>query len=98
MRLMPRCLPLFLSAHTDIPELPKAMYSKLDPSRKEIRLLQLCPGAWRNEIVCGLLDVSLTDQPCFKALSYVWGDIKHSTPIIVKDQTVTITQNLLEGL
>ncbi|EAT80405.1 hypothetical protein HBH56_145730 [Parastagonospora nodorum] len=74
------------------------MYSQLDSSRKVIRVLKLLPGNWRDDIECHLSDVSLLDQPCYKALSYVWGEVQHAKPVNVNNQPVTVTQNLYEAL
>ena len=74
------------------------MYSQLDSSRTVIRLLQLLPGAWSDNVECCLSYVSLLDQPCFKALSYVWGEVQHAKAIKVNGQPVTVTKNLYEAL
>ncbi|KAI4686034.1 uncharacterized protein J4E88_003871 [Alternaria novae-zelandiae] len=74
------------------------MYSWLDASRKEIRLLHVHPGAWNDDIECHLQTVSLNDNPKFYAISYVWGDPTITLPITIDGEPLEITQNLRNGL
>lgn len=74
------------------------MYSRLNPSRREIRLIYLYPGTWDDTINCQLRNASLDDQPYFKALSYVWGNAQHKELIAVNSQSFPVTKNLFMGL
>jgi len=51
-----------------------SIYTRIDPSRKEVRVISLQPGKWDDEIRCLLHVVSLDDELDYAALSYVWGD------------------------
>jgi len=74
------------------------MYSQLNASRKEIRLLHVYPGAWNDNIECHLETVSLYDKPKYPAISYVWGDPNITLCITIDDQSLAITRNLFMGL
>ncbi|EUC49159.1 hypothetical protein COCMIDRAFT_85426 [Bipolaris oryzae ATCC 44560] len=74
------------------------MYSPLNTSRKEIRLLYLYPGAWNDGIECRMETVSLKDYPKFQAISYVWGDTTNKLSITVNGQHLAVTQNVVTGL
>ena len=52
-----------------------------------------------ESIVCGSLQqVSLTFDPLYFALSYVWGDASQKFPIIVDGKVFDVTTNLHEAL
>ncbi|KAF2820746.1 HET-domain-containing protein [Ophiobolus disseminans] len=70
------------------------MYSSLNVSAREVRLLHLHPGAWNDDINCQLQVVSLDDGPRFNALSYVWGAPQRVKSITVDGENVLITQSL----
>jgi hypothetical protein len=74
------------------------MYSRMNPALREIRLLYLHPGTWNDAITCDLYKVSLDDQPCFKAISYVWGNPHQTNLITVNGQFFAVTRNLFGGL
>lgn len=76
------------------------MYTKLnsDPAVRQIRLIHLLPGTWRDGIECTLEVVALNDKPQYKALSYVWGDAGKTKPITVNGQPFAVTENLYNGL
>jgi hypothetical protein len=74
------------------------MYSPLDTSRKEIRLLYIHPAAWDDDIECHLETVSLNDHPKFQAISYVWGDTANKLPITVNGKSLAVTHNVVTGL
>jgi len=74
------------------------MYSWLDASRKQIRLLHVHPGVWNDDVRGHLQTVSLNDKPKFYAISYVWGDPAITLPIIIDGEPLEITQNLCDGL
>ncbi|KAF2249584.1 HET-domain-containing protein [Trematosphaeria pertusa] len=72
----------------------RMLYTSLDESRRQIRLLHLLPGTDDEELHCALSLASLDDEPEYEALSYVWGDAKHTIQIQVDGQPWPITRNL----
>ncbi|KAJ5062687.1 heterokaryon incompatibility protein-domain-containing protein, partial [Bipolaris maydis] len=74
------------------------MYSPLNTSRKEIRLLHIHPGNWNDGIECHMETVSLKDYPKFQAISYVWGDTTNKLSITVDGKYLAVTQNVVTGL
>ncbi|KAF2748669.1 HET-domain-containing protein, partial [Sporormia fimetaria CBS 119925] len=75
-------------------------YSPLnsDPSVREIRLLHLQPGAWKDPIQGTLDVVSLSKKPKYQALSYVWGDPTNRKPISIDGELFLATQYLFNAL
>ncbi|OIW25710.1 HET-domain-containing protein [Coniochaeta ligniaria NRRL 30616] len=79
------------------------VYSKLrsgdDP---EIRLLRILhrpdPADWDAPLVCEIDVVRLSDCGTFDALSYVWGPVKETVPILVDNQELAITTSLHTAL
>ena len=69
-------------------------YSPLDVEEREIRLLRLLPGRWTDPIACELSTVSLRRNPCYDALSYVWGDPKDTLPITVDGKLLQATKSV----
>jgi hypothetical protein len=61
-------------AHSESSMSMAPMYSSLDIARREIRVINLQPGSWDDEIICTLQVVALDDAPTYTTLSYVWGD------------------------
>ncbi|KAH8587727.1 heterokaryon incompatibility protein-domain-containing protein [Bisporella sp. PMI_857] len=76
------------------------MYSPLDHSRREIRLLRLLPGNgdFNSNIHCELFPASLDNNPSYNALSYVWGDSLPLNHIMVNQKTVSVRENLVLAL
>ncbi|CZR67422.1 uncharacterized protein PAC_17321 [Phialocephala subalpina] len=70
------------------------IYRALDPSRSEIRLLQLEPGVRDADIHCSLVHTFLEDKPPYEALSYTWGDAKKRRDIFMDGHRFSITTNL----
>ncbi|CAN9171890.1 unnamed protein product [Alternaria alternata] len=70
------------------------LYTTLDTSRDEIRLLEIISV---EPIVCKLSIVSLLDKPEF-ALSYTWGDASVTEPIIVEGRSIAVTTSLTHAL
>jgi hypothetical protein len=50
------------------------------------------------DIVCKMTIVSLHDEPVYSALSYMWGDAKERTYIIVDGRRTSVTKNLAHAL
>ncbi|KAJ2975688.1 hypothetical protein NQ176_g5384 [Zarea fungicola] len=73
------------------------LYSPLDVSRSEIRLLRVenDPG---QSISCRLETVPLSKAPPYTALSYVWGDENLTETISLDGQDVPVTANLAAAL
>jgi hypothetical protein len=72
----------------------KLQYLPLEKS--ELRLFVLLPGS-DTDIVSGHIEHSLlgykSSKP-YEALSYVWGDIRDSTSILVDGRTISVTKSL----
>lgn len=69
-------------------------YAPLDPTRKEIRLLDL-----EDEQTCTIRQVSLMTDPVYFALSYYWGPPTSTRPLHIKQdgspkQTVQIRRTV----
>jgi Heterokaryon incompatibility protein (HET) len=74
-------------------------YTPLDPTRSEIRLLELLHSTTSiNPIRCRIHTVSLKDILRYNAVSYVWGDRSNPLKITVDDSEVLVTQNLFYAL
>ena len=73
-----------------------SIYSPLDPSREEIRLVEIISTT--PSIVCKLSTVSLHDELVFSALSYVWGDPTITQFITVDGTPVSVTTNLASAI
>ena len=74
------------------------MYSQLDATQKEIRLLTLEPGAESDGFRCRLNTYSLDAAPEYEALSYVWGDPKDTWQITVDGSEFQATVKLVQAL
>lgn len=64
----------------------------------EIRLLDIHPGAWDDEIVCSMRVVSLNHRPIYRALSYVWGDEHPKDVVRIEDEELLVSPNLHAAL
>jgi hypothetical protein len=79
-------------------------YRPLDPSKREIRLIELFPRATNTSTQreraprCNLIHVSLDDKPVYVALSYTWGDPQDTEIITVGESSVSVTRNLHSAL
>ena len=73
-----------------------SIYSPLDPSREEIRLVEIISTT--PSIVCKLSTVSLHDELVFTALSYMWGDPTITKFITVNGTPVSVTTNLASAI
>lgn len=71
---------------------------KLDNSKPEIRVLHLLPGQKDEEIKGHCRVVNLDDRPAYNALSYVWGNERDKTDILVEGTRVKVTVNLADAL
>jgi hypothetical protein len=75
-----------------------AVYTPLDISREEIRIVTVAPGAFEDEIYCHLSTVSLQDNPFYEALSYAWGPPEFTSKIYLNDIPFQATNNLVSAL
>ncbi|KAK7459822.1 heterokaryon incompatibility protein [Colletotrichum acutatum] len=76
-------------------------YRRLDPSRREIRLLEIQSArSLSDPVECRLVTVRLTDELSreYIALSSLYGDAAETEKIFVGGQTVTITAHLAQAL
>ena len=78
--------------------LKSCLYNGLNREKKQIRLLLVLPGEFKDPICCNLLVAHLDEKPYYKALSYVWGDPSKRLPIFVNGQEHEITTNLYRAL
>ena len=77
------------------------LYSPLNDSKAEIRLLKLHPRVEGNDsIECTLFKASLNESQCitYFALSYVWGDAGITETILVNGHLFPATKNLVAFL
>ncbi|KAI4861926.1 heterokaryon incompatibility protein-domain-containing protein [Hypoxylon rubiginosum] len=73
-------------------------YSPLEESKGEIRLLELHPRDFDDDIDCSIRHATLANTLEFTALSYTWGDPKVRKAILVGGQTFEVTVNLFDAL
>ena len=73
-------------------------YQPLDTHRNQIRLLHIQPGRFEETPRCTVSTVSLDDKPVYEALSYVWGTLNDTVPIIFENKPVEVTRNLDRAL
>jgi hypothetical protein len=76
-------------------------YEALDPSKREIRLVEIQPTAdWTSSapVECLIFKGPLDDAPPFFALSYCWGDPANRVPILLNGFEFPVTVNLGQAL
>ena len=73
------------------------LYQPLHPDRDEIRLLTVKLSE-NSKIECSLEIVSLTDNPKYAGLSYVWGDPNATEEITIDKLSVKVGTNLAAAL
>jgi Heterokaryon incompatibility protein (HET) len=75
------------------------LYQPLNIENREIRLVTIISEpSLSSSMECKLSTFGLVDAPSYIALSYVWGDIRKTTPITVDDAEIHVTTNLLAAL
>ncbi|KAJ0310460.1 hypothetical protein COL516b_002264 [Colletotrichum fioriniae] len=72
------------------------IYAPLDHCSQQIRILELLPGSFDDEIECRLK--TITPSASYEALSYVWGDPQDTRTIKVQGETMNVTANLESAL
>jgi hypothetical protein len=68
-------------------------YKNLDSNSKEIRLLEVEPGAGDDILICKLKHVSLLQNstPIYETISYCWGAPRDPTSIELDSRVVSVT-------
>ena len=79
------------------PQLPY-VYSPLDATNHQLRLLHILPGTNQCRPRCRIETVSLEANVKFVALSYAWGTSKNRKCIEVDGRALYVTKNLFEAL
>uniref|UniRef100_A0A8H7TID3 Heterokaryon incompatibility domain-containing protein n=1 Tax=Bionectria ochroleuca TaxID=29856 RepID=A0A8H7TID3_BIOOC len=80
-------------------EMGPFLYSPVDTTDGEIRLLTLHPASDKEAlIVCDLERVKLRDNPQFEAISYTWGDEHPSVQIVLNDAAFKVRENAAAAL
>lgn len=74
------------------------MYTLLDLTKREVRLLRLLAGNKADGIICKLHTTSLDSPDGYEALSYVWGDSSDTRTITVQQTVKNVTVNLEAAL
>ncbi|KAL8883606.1 MAG: hypothetical protein Q9192_007081 [Flavoplaca navasiana] len=74
------------------------VYDKLDPSRKQIRICTIHPGAFEDPVKCSLSTVSLDDNPEYETLSYAWGAPVFDHTLLVDGAILKVTKSLHNAL
>ena len=64
------------------------------PTGHQIRVLDILPGRWEDEVKCDVRVVSLDENPQYEGLSYVWGESAERKTIDVSGESITVTPNL----
>lgn len=75
---------------------PSPLYTALDPSRAEFRLLEITSVT--PTITCKLHTASLNDNPTFSALSYIWGDATLSQQVTANGIETHVTRSLAAAI
>jgi len=77
----------------------KTLYKPLSLNNpSEIRLVKIYPAGYYNPVRCELKYVSLSSEPSYWTLSYVWGDLNAITSIILDGKEYPTTMNLFSFL
>jgi hypothetical protein len=78
----------------DQPERESSVQFRYRPllADSNIRLLTVRPGLFNDPIRCELEEASISGA--YEALSYLWGDPNHTSPISLNGSTFEITKNL----
>jgi hypothetical protein len=53
------------------------VYQQVDPSTSEIRLLELAPGSWDDDIKSELRHALLSEE--YEVVSYTWGEARDNS-------------------
>jgi hypothetical protein len=72
------------------------LYQSLSTPRQEIRLLDIAPSTdFSSTVQCQIFTASLVEDliPAFNALSYVWGDARVTSEIVINGISLQVTTN-----
>jgi hypothetical protein len=75
-------------------------YKPLDKSKREIRIIRIGPLESDQEdsgspvMQCNIEHISLDNPPRYTGLSYTWGSIARTWPILVNGSNFMVTENL----
>ncbi|KAK3319764.1 heterokaryon incompatibility protein-domain-containing protein [Cercophora scortea] len=83
--------------HPEPPQLPSP-YQQLDRHNREIRIMCLLPGRYKDPVRGYLEIANLDDNPHYEALSYVWGDPLIRETVYINKQPMNVTVNLFLAL
>jgi hypothetical protein len=75
-----------------------SLYTSLDFATREIRLLQLHPGEFTNDLVCSFIHGSIGHLVPYEALSYVWGSQDYKSPVTLSGHDWHVTPSLAAAL
>ena len=73
-------------------------YPELRYPASSLRVFHIEPGTGKESVRGVLKSYSLAERPQFEALTYTWGDMKHSKTITVNGKRMKISRNLHEAL
>jgi hypothetical protein len=93
-RIISAITKVFTKTHTDL-------YAPLDTSSHTIRLLQLLPGEWEDDIQAVLQERSIAEaKDRYITISYTWGhvDVVRQVSITCNGRSVLISENLIMAL
>jgi hypothetical protein len=74
------------------------LYQYIGVTTDQIRIVRLCPGSWRDKILCEMRIVEYRAPNRYEALSYVWGSEANKRMILVDGCCFAITPNLESAL
>ena len=60
---------------------------------RQIRLLNLHPGEWKDDIACDIHVYDLSNAPRYQAISYTWGDGRPDPFLQMKEMVSSVTWN-----
>lgn len=67
-------------------------YRPLDRATGEIRLLDILPGQLDGQIQCVLRYARRDEEPAYEALSYAWGDENDRLPILIRGDSIAVSE------
>ena len=73
-------------------------YEKLDARNRGIRVCVLQPSNLSDVLSCVFRTVSINEDPCYEALSHVWGDPSLTKQINANGSTIATTESLHTAL
>ncbi|KAL9033630.1 MAG: hypothetical protein Q9180_005847 [Flavoplaca navasiana] len=78
------------------------VYPRMEDARRDVRIVTIQPGRFKDPIACDLDTVRLEDpsgtSSISQALSYVWGNPEIRLPIRLGERSVSVTVNLESAL